>query len=170
MDSNALLRGGIQPEGLERAVSGKRDVERVVGAHESGDESRRRTVKDFLGRADLDDAPGVDDGDAVGQCQRFLPVVRHIHRSDSDSLLQCAEFVAQCPAMREKNAHAKQGRNPFEGRAHPRGMAGKPAWNKGRTLEECFDPATGERLRECSRQQAVRLHSQWDGLLTTALA
>jgi hypothetical protein len=74
----------------------------------------------------------------------------------------CAEFVAQCPAMREKNAHAKQGRDPFEGRAHPRGMAGKPAWNRGRTLEECFDPATAERLRECSRLQAVRLHSQWD--------
>ena len=98
MDSDALLRGGIQPDGLERAVSGKRDVERIVGAHESGHESRRRTVKDFLGRADLDDAPGVDDGDAVGQCQRFLPVVRHIHRSDSDSLLQCAELVAQLEA------------------------------------------------------------------------
>ena len=61
MDSNALLRGGIQPDGLERAISGKQDVERVVGAHESGHESRRRTVKDFLGRADLHNPPGVDD-------------------------------------------------------------------------------------------------------------
>jgi hypothetical protein len=55
-------------------------------------------VKDLLGRSDLHDPPGVDDGDAVGQRQRFLAVVRHIHRSDSDSLLQCAKLVAQLEA------------------------------------------------------------------------
>jgi hypothetical protein len=45
----------------------------------------------------------------------------------------CAEFVAQCPAMREKNSVVKRGRNPWEGREHPRGMAGKSAWNRGLT-------------------------------------
>ena len=41
-------------------------------------------------------------------------------------------------------------------------MKGKTAWNKGRGLEECHDPATVARLRECSRQQAKKLHDRWD--------
>jgi hypothetical protein len=40
-------------------------------------------------------------------------------------------------------------------------MAGKPAWNRGRTLEECFDPATAERLRECRCQAARTTHERW---------
>ena len=87
MDADALIRRGVDPDGLERAVSAARHVERVVGAHESGDKSRGRTMKDFLRRADLHDAPRVDDRDAVGQGQRFLAVVRHVHRGDTDALL-----------------------------------------------------------------------------------
>jgi hypothetical protein len=32
----------------------------------------------LLGRADLDDAAGIDHGDAVGECQRFLAVMGDI--------------------------------------------------------------------------------------------
>lgn len=74
----------------------------------------------------------------------------------------CADFVSQCPAMRSKNSEANTGKNPFAGRPHPRGMAGKPAWNKGRRLEDCYDPATAARLRECSRQSAKKMHDKWD--------
>jgi hypothetical protein len=49
------------------------------------------------------------------------------------------------------------GKNPFEARPRPRGMAGKAAWNRGRKLEECYDAATVERLArvlstECSQE------------------
>jgi hypothetical protein len=31
----------------------------------------------------------------------------------------CAEFVAQCPAMRAKNNPSRRGQDPFAGREHP---------------------------------------------------
>src|SRR5712691_797447 len=34
-------------------------------------------------------------------------------------------------------------------------------WNRGRRLEECYDPATADRLRECSRQAARTMHKLW---------
>jgi hypothetical protein len=74
----------------------------------------------------------------------------------------CAAFPAQCPVLREHNGAKHRGRNPFEGRDHPRGMAGKPAWNRGRKLEECHDATTVERLRECARQNAALVHARWD--------
>jgi hypothetical protein len=63
----------------------------------------------------------------------------------------CAEFVAQCPAMREKNALGNCGKNRWKGRAHPRGMAGKPAWNRGLTWEQMFGGAEAERMRRVAR-------------------
>ncbi len=57
----------------------------------------------------------------------------------------CAEFVAQCPAMREKNAAVKRGTNPWAGRAHPRGMAGKVAWNRGLSWAEMYSAELAQR-------------------------
>jgi hypothetical protein len=57
----------------------------------------------------------------------------------------CAEFVAQCPAMREKNAIAKRGKNPWKGRAHPRGMAGKVPWNRGLTWAAMYSAELAQR-------------------------
>jgi hypothetical protein len=62
----------------------------------------------------------------------------------------CADFVSKCPAIRAKNKKAKLGKNPFANRPHPRGMAGKAAWNRGLTWEEMYH---GEVLQ---RQQASR--------------
>jgi len=62
----------------------------------------------------------------------------------------CAEFVAQCPAVRAKNSGAKRGKNPFADRPHPRGMAGKAAWNRGLTWEQMYSGAA------LQRQQAMR--------------
>ncbi len=64
--------------------------------------------------------------------------------------LLCAEFVAQCPAMRAKNGAEKRGKNPFVNRSHPRGMAGKVPWNRGLKWEEMYDAEV------LQRQQASR--------------
>ena len=55
-------------------------------------------MEDFLRRADLDDAPGVDHRDTVGERQRLLAIVRDVHRGDADAPLQRAELVAQLEA------------------------------------------------------------------------
>ena len=52
-------------------------------------------MKDLLRRADLHDAAGVDHRDAVGERQRLLAIVRHVHRRDADALLQRAQLVPQ---------------------------------------------------------------------------
>ncbi len=72
--------GAACARGHQRAVRALDEVEPVVGSHESGDECRRRPVEDLFRRAALDDASGVDDGDAVGQRQRLFAIVRHVTR------------------------------------------------------------------------------------------
>jgi hypothetical protein len=68
----------------------------------------------------------------------------------------CAEFVAQCPAMRAKNGACKRGKNPFAMRPHPRGMAGKAPWNRGLTWEEMFGVAMTERMRYIGRSNVAK--------------
>ncbi|HYY87360.1 MAG TPA: hypothetical protein VFA49_01095 [Chloroflexota bacterium] len=70
----------------------------------------------------------------------------------------CAPSAAQCPAVRQRNNADSRGKNPWAGRPHPRGMAGKAAWNKGRSLEDLYDRATVERLRASYRRGAQRLN------------
>src|SRR5450755_2138196 len=48
MDPDALICRRVEPERRERAVSAARDIDRVVGAHESGDKGRRGMVKNLL--------------------------------------------------------------------------------------------------------------------------
>jgi hypothetical protein len=70
----------------------------------------------------------------------------------------CAEFVAQCPAMRAKNNPERRGQDPFAGREHPRGMAGKVAWNRGKTWETMYAPEVvqTQRKRSAMRIKSVR--------------
>ena len=49
--------------------------------------------------------------------------------------------------MRIKNGLPKRGKDPFAGRPHPRGMAGKAAWNRGLTWNEMYTPDLVQRLR-----------------------
>src|SRR6266446_2014933 len=58
----------------------------------------------------------------------------------------CAISANQCPVMRQRNRAGKAGKNPFADRPHPRGMAGKPAWNRGLTWEQMFGEAEAERM------------------------
>lgn len=43
----------------------------------------------------------------------------------------CSKSPNSCPEMKRKNAKNKIGKNPFEGREHPKGMKGKKPWNRG---------------------------------------
>jgi hypothetical protein len=69
----------------------------------------------------------------------------------------CSQFAAQCPVLRARNNADRRGMDLFAGRPHPRGMAGKTAWNKGRSFDELYDALTLERLRAVSRLSAQKL-------------
>ncbi len=47
----------------------------------------------------------------------------------------CCKLGAKCPTKVEKDRQKKLGKNPFEGKTHPRGMLGKIPYNKGLTKE-----------------------------------
>ena len=74
-------------------------------------------------------------------CER--PAIKHL----KNGRFLCAEFVAQCPAMRQRNKAAKAGCNPWAERPHPRGMAGKIPWNRGLKWEEMYDADVLQRQR-----------------------
>lgn len=47
----------------------------------------------------------------------------------------CSNSVNRCPAKREKDSLAKQGKiPPWKNGVHPRGMKGKHSWNSGKSL------------------------------------
>lgn len=51
----------------------------------------------------------------------------------------CSNSTSSCSAQKAKNSASKKGINPWEGREHPRGMAGKTSWNSGKSK---YDDAT----------------------------
>src|SRR2546428_11708748 len=71
----------------------------------------------------------------------------------------CAEFAAQCPGLRRKNSEALRGRNPFANRPHPRGMAGKAAWNRGKSWEQMYGPEGAHRQRGGTRLKSQKNHA-----------
>jgi hypothetical protein len=70
--------------------------------------------------------------------------------------LICAASANQCPVMRQRNSDGLRGRNPFESRPHPRGMAGKPAWNRGLTWERMYGDAKAQQMRSIVRSNIAR--------------
>jgi hypothetical protein len=54
-------------------------------------------------------------------------------------------------AMRVKNGLPKRGKAPFAHGPHPREMAGKRAWNLGRTFAQIYDAGTADRIRTALR-------------------
>jgi hypothetical protein len=68
----------------------------------------------------------------------------------------CAASPNSCPVMRQRNGANKRGRDPWAGRAHPRGMAGKVPWNKGRRIDDLYDAETAQRIREATRRGIAR--------------
>ena len=47
----------------------------------------------------------------------------------------CELSPNKCPAKRERDSSKKKGINPWDGKEHPRGAAGKNPWNKGLTKD-----------------------------------
>jgi hypothetical protein len=60
--------------------------------------------------------------------------------------------------MRAKNNPLRRGQDPFAGREHPRGMAGKVASNRGKTWEAMYPPQVvdSQRRGAATRMKAVR--------------
>jgi hypothetical protein len=60
--------------------------------------------------------------------------------------------------MRAKNNPLRRGQDPFAGRAHPRGMAGKVAWNRDKTWEAMYsaDVVESQRRGASTRMKAIR--------------
>jgi len=67
---------------------------RHVAPRKAGDKRRGRPIVDLLRRADLGDASGIEDHDAVGHHHRFLAIVRDMHGRDAEPLLQCLDLVS----------------------------------------------------------------------------
>ena len=82
----------------QSAVGAAGELDRIVGAHESGDERGRRAMEDLLRCAVLHDPARVEHGDAIGERQRLLAVVRDVHGRDADALLQGPQLVPQLDA------------------------------------------------------------------------
>jgi hypothetical protein len=66
----------------------------------------------------------------------------------------CSENVNACPAKRKRDSDKKIGKNPWEGREHPRGYKGKTAWNKGKTLISTHGE---ERAKEINAKKSAAL-------------
>lgn len=58
----------------------------------------------------------------------------------------CSKFTSKCPTIRQKNFEAHKGKNPFEGKEHPRGNLGRISPSKGKTYIELFG-VEGAKLR-----------------------
>ena len=92
MKTRVVMGAGLD---FDAAAGGPRlQLEHVARAHERRDERRIRPVVDLLGRAELGDAAGVEDGDAIGHHHRFLAVVRDVDRGDAELRLQGLDLVA----------------------------------------------------------------------------
>ena len=68
--------------------------EQIGGADEACDERRFRLLVDRARRSDLLDPAGAHHGDAVGDRERLLLVVRHVEHRDAEQLLQAADLAA----------------------------------------------------------------------------
>jgi hypothetical protein len=61
-----------------------------------------------------------------GQCANFFY---------NNGKSYCCSLGNNCPIKKKKDSDTKKGKNPFEGKEHPRGGLGKKAWNRGLTKE-----------------------------------
>jgi len=65
--------------------------------------------------------------------------------------------------MRQRNRAGNAGKadkNPFADRPHPRGMAGKPAWNRGLTWAEMYSPEVVQRQRTDASKRIRRVQDE----------
>lgn len=60
----------------------------------------------------------------------------------------CSKSPNSCEVLKQKNSSTKKGKNPFEGKEHPRGMLGKSHRFKGKTYEELFGHERAIEIKE----------------------
>ncbi len=76
-----------------RPVEGRHAAGQIIGhTDEICDKEGSRRFIDFRWRADLQDTPLVQDGDPIRHRERFLLVMRHIHKRQPHVLLDGFEF------------------------------------------------------------------------------
>ena len=76
-----------------------RALEEVRLAEKVGDEARAGPLVQLPRAAGLDQLAVIEDGDAVGQRERFLLVVRHIDEGAPDAAMQRLQFLLQFRAQ-----------------------------------------------------------------------
>src|SRR5262249_4112146 len=72
--------------------------EKIVGADEIGDEPAGGPLVELLGRRYLEHAPVAHDGDAIGQRERLLLIMRDVHGRDAQLLLELTDLGAHLDA------------------------------------------------------------------------
>jgi hypothetical protein len=101
----AVGRGRPGADGLERAERGVDHEavapprhhparQQVVGPHEVRDEAGARPLVQLLRHADLEHVPVLHHRDAVGERQRLLLVVGHVHGRDAELALELPDLAA----------------------------------------------------------------------------
>ena len=70
----------------------------------------------------------------------------------------CSASPNSCNGKRAKDSQLKKGKNPFEGREHPRPFLGKSTWNKGLCVDD-LPPDVQEKYRAGGRASMAKLHS-----------
>ncbi len=106
----AQKNADVGPRGLEAHASCDRNE--IVLADEAGDERVRRAIVDVPRAADLLDTAVIEHGDAVGEPERLLLVVRHDDEGYARVLLRTLELhlhlLAQAPVERGEGLVEKQ--------------------------------------------------------------
>ena len=120
-------------------------------ADEVGDEARGGPAVDLGRRAELLQAPLVEDGDAVGQRHRLLLVVGDVDEGRADLAVDLRqldlEALAQLEVERAERLVEQQHRRPLDERARHRHALPLAAGElRGRALAELLEPDQGERL------------------------
>jgi hypothetical protein len=74
----------------------------------------------------------------------------------------CSKSANSCSGKRKKDSDKKKGKNPFEGKEHPRGMLGKKAFNKGKTNIEFYGAERANEISQKLSETIKALPHSWD--------
>ena len=135
----------LRPEARRPRLTGPRPhrlrLDDVGAADEIGDEARARTLVDLLGRADLDDAAVVEDGDAVGHRQRLALVVGDEDEGEAERRAAGSSVRPASPRGASGRARraARRGGAPSAGR-RGRGRARRAGAGRRRAGSACAPP------------------------------
>lgn len=78
----------------------------------------------------------------------------------------CSKFGNSCPIKIKEDSELKQGKNPWEGKEHPRGFLGKNPWNKG--LNKSNNPIIAQSSQTLSNTFKIKGHPRINSKHTPA--